>query len=140
MKIALSVLFIVIDQIVKLLVTSNIALYDKINIIPNTLDITHVQNTGAAFSILTDNTLLLIFITIIAIYLIYNYMLKEEENVIIIGLIFGGVISNLLDRVIRGYVVDYINFKAINFPVFNIADICIVVGFILYIIKILNKK
>ena len=140
MKIIICIIFIIADQIAKFLVTSNIALYGKINLIPNTLEITHVQNTGAAFSILTDNTLLLIFITIIATYLIYNYMLKEEDNVIIIGLIFGGIFSNLLDRIIRGYVVDYINFKLIDFPVFNIADICIVVGFILYLIKVLRKK
>lgn len=134
------ILLVLIDQVVKFLISTNLNIYESINIIPNIFDITYAKNTGAAFSLLNGNNFLIIIISLIAIYFIYMYLLKEEKSILIKALILSGVISNLIDRIIRGFVVDYFNFKLINFPIFNIADICIVIGFLLYIIKSFRKK
>lgn len=133
----ITIISLLLDQIVKILVINNMNLFDSINIIDDLFKITYVRNTGAAWSILSDSTLLLIFISIIALVVIYLYFIKNRnlnklEN-ISYGLLMGGILGNLLDRIIHGYVIDYLDFKIINydFPIFNIADICIVISIIL---------
>ena len=135
-NIILTLIIIFIDQIIKFFVEKYL---DVITIIPNFFKLTYVKNTGAAFSILNNNTLLIIVITIIVIYMLYKYILKEYET--ISYLLMGGIIGNFIDRVFRGYVVDYLDFKILgyNFPIFNFADICIVIGSILLIIIILKE-
>jgi signal peptidase II len=124
-----------------MIVSSNMNLYESIKIF-NNFNITYVQNNGAAFSILSGNVFLLIIISFIILYLIYMYVLKDQKNEFLSILLIGGIISNLVDRIIRGYVIDFIDIKIFNynFPVFNIADICIVIGTIFLIIKILKEK
>ena len=135
-NIILTLIIIFIDQIIKFFVEKYL---DVITIIPNFFKLTYVKNTGAAFSILNNNTLLIIVITIIVMYILYKYILKEYET--ISYLLMGGIIGNFIDRVFRGYVVDYLDFKILgyNFPIFNFADICIVIGSILLIIIILKE-
>ena len=137
----LSLLVIFIDQLVKIIISSNMKLYESINIF-NNINITYVQNKGAAFSILNGNVLLLIIISFIILYYLYLYILKEKKYENISILLIGGIISNLSDRIFRGYVIDFIDIKIFNynFPIFNIADICIVLGTIFLIIKILKEK
>lgn len=133
----ITIISLLLDQIVKILVINNMNLFDSINIIDNFFKITYVRNTGAAWSILSGNTILLIFISLIALVAIYLYFIKNKqlnklEN-ISYGLLIGGILGNLVDRIIHGYVIDYLDFKIINydFPIFNIADICIVISIIL---------
>ena len=133
----ITIISLLLDQIVKILVINNMNLFDSINIIDNFFNITYVRNTGAAWSILSGNTLLLIFVSLIALVAIYLYFIKNKqlnklEN-ISYGLLIGGILGNLVDRIIHGYVIDYLDFKIINydFPIFNIADICIVISIIL---------
>lgn len=133
----ITIISLLLDQIVKILVINNINLFDSINIIDNFFSITYVRNTGAAWSILSGSTILLIFISLIALVVIYLYFIKNRhlnklEN-ISYGLLTGGILGNLFDRIIHGYVIDYLDFKIINydFPIFNIADICIVISIIL---------
>ena len=137
----LSLLVIFIDQLVKIIISSNMKLYESINIF-NNINITYVQNKGAAFSMLNGNVLLLIIISFIILYYLYLYILKEKKYENISILLIGGIISNLSDRIFRGYVIDFIDIKIFNynFPIFNIADICIVLGTIFLIIKILKEK
>ena len=137
----LSLLVIFIDQLVKIIISSNMKLYESINIF-NNINITYVQNKGAAFSILNGNILLLIIISFVILYYLYLYILKEKKYENISILLIGGIISNLSDRIFRGYVIDFIDIKIFNynFPIFNIADICIVLGTIFLIIKILKEK
>ena len=101
-----------------------------------------MQNTGAAFSILSSNTLLLILISVLALNLIYFFLIRGKQlnnfEEIIYGILIGGIIGNLIDRVVHGSVIDYLDFNLFgyNFPVFNFADICIVISIILIIISI----
>jgi signal peptidase II len=111
--------------------------FRSIPLIPRVLHITVVFNTGAAFSILREQTLLLIYLSIIFISF-FLILLKKEKNksqffLIATGLILGGALSNLCDRIFLGYVVDYIDIRI--WPVFNLSDSCISIGAILLFIN-----
>ena len=133
-------IFALIDQVVKILISRNYTLYENDDIISNIFSIKLTHNTGAAFSLFDDSTLILIIIGIIALIglIIFVNSCKELEDfdVFIYSLLFGGILGNLLDRIIRGYVIDFISINAFKFqfPIFNIADICIVVSVILLIL------
>lgn len=139
----ITIMSLLLDQLIKTIVINNMNLFDSINIINNFFSVTYVRNTGAAWSILSGNVFFLILISIIALVLIYIYFIKNKkltklEN-ISYGLLIGGILGNLIDRIIHGYVIDYLDFKIINydFPIFNIADISIVVSIILIGITLL---
>lgn len=133
----ITIVSLLLDQIIKIFVINNMNLFDSINIIDNFFNITYVRNTGAAWSILSGSTLLLIIISLIALVAIYLYFIRNNNlnrlESISYGLLIGGILGNLVDRIIYGYVIDYLDFKIINydFPIFNIADICIVISIIL---------
>ena len=141
----ISIICIMLDQLFKYLVINNIAFASSIHIIRNFFRLTYVQNTGGAFSIFSNNIILLIVITIIVlgtlIYLIRSNKKISKLDIVIYGLLLGGIIGNLIDRIFRGYVIDYLdfNFGSYNFPVFNLADICIVISCIGIIFKILKE-
>lgn len=133
----ISLLFVVIDQIVKILVISKLALQQSITIINNFFNITYVRNTGAAWSILSGNVLLLIMISVLALVAIYYYLIKDKElnkiDIVSYSMLIGGIIGNLIDRIVHGYVIDYLDFKIFNynFPIFNVADTLIVISIII---------
>lgn len=133
----ISLLFVVIDQIVKILVISKLALQQSITIINNFFNITYVRNTGAAWSILSGNVLLLIIISVLALVAIYYYLIKDKElnkiDIVSYSMLIGGIIGNLIDRIVHGYVIDYLDFKIFNynFPIFNVADTLIVISIII---------
>lgn len=141
--ISLSAVIVLFDQIIKYFV-ANLEFHHKFTIIHNFFNITYVQNDGAAWSILSGNRILLISVGFISLFLIYFFLIKNKElttnEQISYSLLIGGIIGNLLDRIIRGYVIDYLDFKIFNyyFPVFNLADIMIVIGMILIIIQVLK--
>lgn len=141
-----SIILIVIDQVIKLVVNSSLKLYESITIIKNFFNITYVQNKGAAWSILSGNRFLLIGIAIIALFLIFMFFIKDKKlsklEIIFYSLLIGGIVGNFIDRVIYGYVVDYLDFNIFgyNFPIFNFADICIVVSVILILIKSIKEE
>ena len=93
------------------------------------------HNTGGAWSIFSNNTVLLVILTIVFLFIIvllnYSFKKKDYFYAISMGLLLGGAICNLYDRIKFGYVRDFINLEFINFPVFNIADIAITIGVIL---------
>lgn len=133
----ISVIAIIIDQLIKLFIKTNIT--KDIVIIPKIFKITNVINTGAAFSILKNNNTLLILITIIILVLLNYYIKKNniENDYFELGIILGGIVGNLFDRLLYNGVIDYIEIS--NFPVFNLADSLIVLGIILLIIKEFKK-
>lgn len=139
---SISFLCILLDQIVKFVIDNVLNFTDSINIISNFFRITYLKNTGAAWSILSGNRILLILVTVIALGLIYIFLIKNKKinkfETINYGLLIGGIIGNLIDRIRLGYVIDYLdfNFGSYNYPVFNIADICIVVSAILLVLNI----
>lgn len=131
--ITLILIMILIDQISKILVMNY--LNDEIIIIKNFFSFLFVKNYGAAFGLFGGNVLLLIAITCgLIIYLIYDIKthFNDKLNILCSSLILSGAIGNLIDRIIHGYVVDFISFTLFNkqMPVFNIADICVTFGVI----------
>lgn len=140
-----SVIVLLIDQIVKLLIKTNMNLNEEISIIPNFFSIQYLKNTGAAFSILENQTILLAITSIICISVIIYY-LKKEENLttamyLSFGLVLGGILGNLIDRIVYQGVIDFLSFQIFNynFPVFNIADIGITIGVLLLIIIYISR-
>ena len=135
-----------LDQIIKIIFTSSLDFGQSIVVINNFFNITLLANTGGAFSIMNKYTILLIILTFIIIYGLYYCFIKNKNitkpQSIIYGILFGGIIGNLLDRIIRGYVVDYLDFKIFNYnyPVFNLADICIVLSIILIVILMYKEE
>ena len=138
-------IFFFIDLISKQIIMHTMKLNDSIPIIKNFFYITYVKNTGAAWSLLKDKQILLVIITVIVLFLINKYMTKEKlskvEN-IIYGIIIGGIIGNLFDRLVYKSVIDYLDFKIFgyNYPIFNLADTFIVIGIILLIIYSIRKE
>ncbi|MDD2203135.1 MAG: signal peptidase II [Bacilli bacterium] len=123
-----------VDQVVKILASNFLAGNTSIPIIKDFFYLTYVENTGAAWGILSGNRYFLIIIAILAIYGIVKYFLLDVNitklEFVAYSLILGGVIGNLIDRILYGFVVDYADFRFgdYNFPVFNIADAAIVIG------------
>mgnify|MGYP001878925944 FL=1 len=137
----IALISLIIDQIVKILVSNYLILGQTTKIINNFFYLTYVQNTGAAFSILIGYRYILIIITLIFLYYLYKYTKKQTNpNKLAIlshGLLLGGIIGNLIDRIIYGYVIDYLDFMIFNynFPIFNLADTFIVIGCIILVIN-----
>lgn len=135
----ISLIVIIIDRILKVLVTNNFVLNVRNKIIDGFFYITNCHNEGAAFSLFSGNVLFLIFITLIVLFLIYRTINKENVNkigILAYGLLLGGILGNLYDRIFYGYVIDYLHFVIFkfNFAIFNLADAAIVVGAILLIV------
>jgi signal peptidase II len=130
-KLFIGLIVLIIDQLLKgILETIN----ETYVIIDKVFSIKYITNTGAAFSLFENNTLLLILISLFILVLVYNVSFSFKSDRITnltFGLLYGGILGNLIDRVFHGYVRDFI--KIGKFPIFNIADICIVVGIILLI-------
>lgn len=129
-----------IDQITKIIISNNINLNGSVTVIKNFFSLTYVKNTGAAFGFFSGKTLLITIISIfIFIYLLME-LIKNKSNIKIINLSFsfilGGLVGNLYDRIVLGYVRDFMDFTIFNkgFAIFNIGDIFIVVGCFVFII------
>ncbi len=139
-------IFFLIDISSKYIISKIVTLGNSIDIIKDFLRISYVKNTGAAFSILDGNTLLVTIIGIVIIIMIIWYLYKNKVNKMIdkIGysLILGGSIGNLFDRVCYGYVRDFIDIQIgeYNYPIFNLADSFIVIGVILLLISAWRDK
>ncbi|MHA0855869.1 signal peptidase II [Paenibacillus sp. CMAA1364] len=124
-----------VDQGTKYLIASRMELTEQIPVIGNFFLITSHRNRGAAFGILEDQRWFFIAITIVVVIAIVWYLQKvmKTSNKILplaLSLVLGGALGNFIDRVIAGEVVDFLqfNFGSYTFPIFNIADSCIVVG------------
>lgn len=141
-------LVLVFDMLTKYLLIGSLIpnVGDQASFIEGFINFVHVQNDGASGGILGGQTALLIVITLVLLgVLVWYYLLKlkDQQNKyltllsVAMGMIFGGSLGNLYDRVIFGYVRDFINFQFINFPVFNIADSAITIGVILLVIYFL---
>ena len=138
----LSIFIILIDQITKYLIFNNYKSFLNKNFLFFRLDF--VKNYGAAFNILSGSRIFLSFISIIfSILLIYLILRKNNLRSLDLysySFILGGTIGNGIDRIFKGFVIDFINLNIINFPVFNIADISINIGFILLLYCIIKNN
>lgn len=113
----------------------------SVPIIKDFFHLTYVENRGAAFSLFEGKSVFLIgasvLISVVFIVVLLSNKVKSKFVMFAIALVIGGGIGNLVDRIARGYVVDYFDLRVINFAIFNFADCCVVVGTILIMIYIL---
>lgn len=135
---------VLFDQVSKIIVVNRFDVGDSIVLINNFLSFLYVKNTGAAFGFLSGNIILFILITIFLLYYLIHEIKKKDISQLSIFsylLIISGALGNLIDRIFRGYVVDYISFTLFNneMPIFNFADICITFGVIIYIYNIIKE-
>ena len=131
------------DQLLKSWVASSIVLGGSKQLIPGIIELTNLRNSGAAWSIFEGQQTFFTIITIIAIIVISYFIWQYRKNIpMLIGLslIIAGTIGNFIDRLRQGYVVDMFETTFINFPIFNIADMCLTIGVIWLIICILKEK
>ena len=131
----LAALIVAADQGVKYLVRANIALGQHVSFLPGVMDLTCVKNTGAAFSMLEEHTWLLTLLSgvvaVILAVLLARRILPHWFGQLALGLLLGGAVGNFIDRLLLGYVTDMFAAAFVNFPVFNVADIAVVVGGVL---------
>ena len=138
-----SVFIIAVDQFTKYFIFYNFKLFENKDLFLFRLDF--VKNYGAAFNLFSGSRIFLSLISILfSIILIYIILRKNSSNIIELyaySLILGGSVGNGIDRIFNGFVIDFINLNFINFPVFNIADLSINIGFLLIIYCIfINSK
>ena len=123
---------VAVDQIVKYLVMTRIPLGEHVPFIPYILDLTYVTNTGAAFSIFSEHTWALALVSLVMSVLLalalWKGLFKHPFGKLALTLLLAGAVGNLIDRVFRKFVVDMFNVLFMRFAVFNVADICVVVG------------
>ena len=140
---------VLIDQISKILIHAKINLYESIQIIPHLLDFTYIRNEGIAFGInfAGSKVIFIVFPILITFYLFS--LLKDKEfdkpfYQISLLLIIGGAIGNIIDRIFRGYVIDFIDFHInnVHWYVFNLADSSVTIGllFLLYSSIIIQRQ
>ncbi len=137
------VILVIIDQVSKLYITSTMKLHDAIPVIDDVFEIHYIQNRGAAWGLFENQQFLFIICTIIAcifgiVFFIKCVNAKKLKALqVCLVLILSGAIGNFIDRISYQYVIDFLYFKLIDFPVFNIADCYVTVGFFITIILIL---
>ena len=131
-----------IDQLTKWLAVVHLSESPARVLIPGLVELTYHENPGAAWGMLQNHRWVFMLTSTVAIIAIMLYLAKNRKNlhvlsVISFTLIVAGGIGNMIDRVLVGYVVDFINFLFIEFPVFNFADMCVTVGATLMIVWLL---
>lgn len=136
-----ALLIIFIDQITKLAIDNSFAVGETLPIINGFFSITKVYNTGASWSMFSGMLNMLIVISLAAFicFIYYQDFFKiNMRNIMAFGLIYGGLFGNLIDRVDRGAVIDFFHLKfgTYDFPIFNLADVALVLGFIMLIIAL----
>ena len=129
----IAILIIILDQIIKYLFCNTMELGESIILLPQFFSFTLVKNTGVAFSLFAGSQIPLIILAILVVIILFIWIQKQTLtpfNILSYGLLYGGIIGNLIDRIIRHGVVDYLDFTILGypFPIFNLADICVVCG------------
>lgn len=143
-----SLVLVLLDQITKQIVTKYLFNGDKIVVIENIFEIFYLENRGAAFGILQGQKVLFFVVTLVVLVVLFYYLFKIPNNkkyfplYLVMILIFSGAIGNFIDRMSKGYVVDFLYFKPINFPLFNVADSYITIAcfLLLYLIMFYYKE
>ena len=141
---AIFIVGIILDYIVKYIVRTNMKIGDTIPLIKGVFHITYTENTGAAFSMLSDKTTLLSVVTVAVVGLLLFLLLSDKIRgkfaCVLVALISSGGTGNLIDRIFRGSVTDMFDFRLINFAIFNVADIFVTCGALLFIIVFFVSK
>ena len=128
----LAAVLVALDQFVKYLVLTNIPLHGSVPFIPYLLELTYVQNRGAAFSLFSNHTWLLtlcsLVMSVVLAVAVWKKFFAHPLGRTALTLVLAGAVGNLIDRAARGFVVDMFHTLFMEFAVFNVADVCLVVG------------
>ena len=134
-------LIVIADFLTKYFIKNNVALGDVFFSVPKLVDLTYVQNRGAAFSMFSGRVSVLSVVSIaFCIAAVVYWVVKKPKNPLLrtaTAMMFAGALGNAVDRIFYGFVVDFIAVRFINFPVFNIADMAITIGAALVIIYVI---
>ena len=140
LSVAGAALLVVIDQLIKQWATAVLQPLGALTILPGVVELRYFLNDGMAFSMLAGKQTLLIGMTSLMLLCVFLLLLLRKMGPwerISWTLILGGGVGNLIDRVVSGVVVDYVNFLFVNFAVFNFADICITTGIVMLMLWVL---
>ena len=142
-----SVILILIDQLIKFFVVNNVTQFEIISLIPEIVNLTNVRNYGVAFSFFSNHVAIVSFATVLiiafTIYLLYHNKIYDLGCLIAATMLISGGIGNLIDRIFRGFVVDYLDLflgEHFHFAVINLADCLITIGCFVLIVKIIYSK
>lgn len=137
----IAIVAVILDQVSKYIVVQNIGLYETKPFINGFMSFYHTRNTGAAFSMLADQRWVFMVFSVISMGLIIYLLIREYRRHVLmniaLGMILGGGIGNMIDRILLGYVVDFFHTDFIDFAVFNIADCFITVGAVLLAVYVI---
>lgn len=141
----IAIFILLVDQLSKSLIEIYFKLNNSFVVVKDFFAITVAHNTGGAWSILENHSYLFIVFSLIALVVLINFMFHFKNNIrnnIAFALACAGIMSNLADRIFLGYVRDFLDFTIFgyNYPIFNIADIAIVIGVFLLIIAIIKGE
>ena len=140
-----SIIFFILDLISKVIVNAFLGLTESITVINNFFYLTNVHNLGAAWSLFSGQRILLIVIGMAALFFIFRWIndfKNNNKNIWAFSLLISGLLGNLFDRIIYGYVRDFLDFRfgSYNYPVFNLADMFIFCGVIVLILAIIKGE
>lgn len=143
--IIIAIISLIVDQVSKIFASMFLTLNASKVLIKNFFNLTLCHNYGVAFGLLGDHRVIIFLCTGVAVAIIIKFMYSFKNNKlnsVAFGLLLGGLVGNLLDRMVFGYVRDFFDFILFkyDFPVFNVADICIVVGVFLLCIAVLKGE
>ena len=140
----LSILFVIADQVVKMWTVNNFSLHEGMEFIKGIVSILYVRNTGAAWGMFEGKMFFFYLITAVAVGTLLYLMFKEKGKSKLLltaySLILAGAVGNFIDRIRLGYVVDMFKFEFIDFPIFNVADICLTIGVIFLFYYVIFKE
>jgi signal peptidase II len=135
----IAALVLALDQLTKWYIRQTVSLYESISVIDSLFHITHVRNSGGAFSLFANSSdvvrlpfFLLVSVIAVAVLLFFVRRVRPEQHLLLcaLGLILGGALGNLVDRIVYGQVTDFLDFhwRGYYWPAFNVADSCITMG------------
>ena len=141
----IALLAFIVDFISKLVISNLLIENQSIRVINNFFYITYAKNTGVAFSMLEGNVVFIVVMTVMIMFFLIKYINSKKFNVfesVTYGMIIGGAVGNLFDRLIHSYVIDFFDFYIFGYdaPIFNIADIFIVVGIGLVLVSSFKEE
>ena len=128
----LAAALVAVDQVVKYLVRAGIPIHTAVDFLPG-LDLTYVQNTGAAFSMFSEHTWMLTLLSLVVsvllvLVLVKGWVTRTRLGRVCVAVVLAGAVGNLIDRALFNFVTDMFETTFMNFAVFNVADICVVLG------------
>ena len=140
----LSILFVIADQVVKMWTVNNFSLHEGMEFMKGIVSILYVRNTGAAWGMFEGRMVFFYLITAVAVGTLLYLMFKEKGKskwlLTAYSFILAGAVGNFIDRIRLGYVVDMFKFEFIDFPIFNVADICLTFGVIFLFYYVIFKE